>query len=504
MRDVVDLETQLQKDVMNIKKLAEEAGLDFFPVNFEIITKKAMVEFGTYALPNRYSHWTFGKQYGKLKNLSNLGVLEILEMVLNANPARAFLLDSNTLVEHRMVIAHVFAHVDFFKHNYWFSKTNRNMIAEAKFHERRIKELETEYGKKDVEEFLDLCIALQWHVDFYAVFKPKEKQVKKVSSACIRQFANIDEVDMEAGFEKGAGEMEEGKVVTGAAGAGPAAGDRDAAIGLSGQSILYDPAEDKGKEEEAGVAPPSGDMEDRDILKFLLREAPLTEWQKEIVQIVHDEIIYFIPTSLTKIMNEGWATYWHTEICQTYLDFEEFQQFAIRHSELMSSRGLNPYKLGFMMYGEIRKQWDDKFGEGAGLQKIYEIREFEDDVSFVRNYLTQKICDECGLFLFEQDKKTGEMVIKSTSVEDIKVSIINEIANFGKPLIVVRDGDYRDNEELYLEHKFDGRELDMNYAVDVMKALYRIWRRAVHLETILGEKRTLVTYNGEKPVMQNF
>jgi stage V sporulation protein R len=509
MSEILDLEKQLKKDVANIKKLAEEANLDFFPVNFEVITKKAMVEFGTYALPNRYSHWTFGKDYGRLKNLSNLGVLEILEMVLNADPATAFLLDSNTLVEHQMVIAHVFAHCDFFKNNYWFSKTNRNMINEAKFHERRIQELENEHGKKPVEEFIDVCLSIQWHVDFYEVFKPEEQQIRVLSSADRSRFNMSSDIaaDVEAASCPEPPEDE----TNGSRSAYEAGGQtklEDSPTPGRGPIISSDEGAAASSSRESGAGKQASSFSDnlcdeRDLLKFLMREAPLEDWQREILQIVHDEIIYFAPTSLTKIMNEGWATYWHTELCQKYLDFEDFSQFAVKHSELMSSKGMNPYKIGFMIYEDLKNRWDEKDGEGAGLKKIFEVRRFEDDVSFIRNYLTQDICDKCGLFLFEQDGNTGEMVITSTNVEDIKSSIINELINFGKPVIVVRDYDYNHNRELYMQHKYDGRELDMEYAIDVMKAMYRTWKRSIHLETIRDDKRLLVSYNGDKPELRH-
>jgi len=503
MTEINNLEKQLQKDVWNLKKLAEKAGLDFFPVNFEVITKKAMIEFGTYALPNRYSHWTFGKSYGKLKNLTNLGVLEILEMVLNSDPARAFLLDSNTSVENKMVIAHVFAHVDFFKHNYWFSKSHRNMLDEARFHERRILELERKFGKKDVEEFLDLCISLQWHVDFYQIFKPKEQEVKVISDRHRKFMLSDDFLNQGEGSPAGSAESCEGcqkseNDTSKDEGIGVVIGSEPDQPNLGSFSEGAEAGDNK-------ILPPDSNYpEERDLLNFLRENAPLEDWQKEILQIIHDEVIYFAPTSLTKIMNEGWATYWHVELCREYLDFEEFNKFAIKHSELMASKGLNPYKVGYLVYKNIRKRWDEDYGEGEGLKKLFEVREFDDDVSFIRNYLSQEICDECGLFLFEQDPKTGEMVITSTNVEDIKASIINELLNFGKPLIVVLDPNYGDNKEMYMLHKFDGRELDMNYAVDVMKALFKIWKTTIHLETILNGKRTLVSYNGDKPSMQNF
>ena len=169
-------QTQLQEEVLKLQRIAKEKGLDFFPVNFEVITKKAIVEFGTYVLPNRFSHWTFGREYGKLQKFHELGILEILEMVINADPACAFLLDSNTSVENRMVIAHVFAHVDFFKNNLWFSKTNRQMLTDTRFYEERIKQLEELHGKEVIEKVLDVCLSIQWYVDFYGTFATQEKK----------------------------------------------------------------------------------------------------------------------------------------------------------------------------------------------------------------------------------------------------------------------------------------------------------------------------------------
>ncbi len=504
-----EIESSLQQEVWRIKELAEKKGLVFCPVNFEMITKKAMVEFGTYVLPSRYSHWTFGKDFGKLQKLHELGILQILEMVINTNPSIAFLLDSNSIVEQRMVIAHVFAHVDFFTNNYWFSKTNRNMLAETEFSEKRVAQLEFEHGREAIEKALDACLSLQWHVDFYSEFKSKVEKKKIIPRLTLQSLGldlGLDDIEKKrAEKEKAEKENAQDRERIEKAEREKALLDKKLRSkqhsSVGGASGNYEEAEPAKKEPKKEMPKPKEGEEERDLLLYLLKHAPLKDYEMELLEIVRQETLYFMPNGLTKIMNEGWATYWHTELMREYLSFEEFQSFAQKHAELMSSEGLNPYKLGYMLYDSIVKRWDKEYGKGAGMKKIFEVRQFEDDVSFINNYLTQDICDECGLFIYEEDPYSGEMRIKSTKVEDIKQSVVLQILNFGKPVIVVKDGDYRGNRELYLQHKFDGRELDRAYAEDVMKALYQLWRRPVHVESYYKDKKCLYTYDGKEHSM---
>ncbi|MEM2899207.1 MAG: SpoVR family protein [Thermoplasmata archaeon] len=491
-----EIERQLQKEVWAIKELAEKKGLKFCPVNFEIITKKAMVEFGTYVLPSRYSHWTFGKDFGKLQKLHELGILQILEMVINTEPAVAFLLDSNTLIEHRMVIAHVFAHVDFFTNNYWFSKTNKNMLAESEYAEKRVAELEYEYGKEEIEKVLDACLSMQWHVDFYSEFRPKVEKKKVIPRLTMKSLGLDLGLEEKESRDNGKRSERKGKDEE----VEKEKKEKERYESKYGKSQNRDVEREEGKKKvgnEEGLDSQEV-KEEKDLLKYLIRNAPLKDYEMEILEIVREESLYFMPNALTKIMNEGWATYWHVELMREYLSFEEFQSFAQKHAELMAADGLNPYKLGYMIYDSIVKRWDKEYGKGEGLKKIFEVRQFEDDVSFINNYLTQEICDACGLFIYEEDPYSGERRIKSTKVEDIKKMIISQIMNFGKPVIVVKNGDYRGNRELYLVHKYDGRELDRVYTEDVLKSIFRLWRRPVHVETVYRGKKSLFSYDGKE------
>src|SRR5438552_11024981 len=155
----------LEQAVEQIWEVARRFGLDPYPTNFEIVPASVMYEVGSYALPGRYSHWTFGKAYHRQKMMYDFGLSKIYEVVINTNPAYGFLLETNSLLQNKMVIAHVLGHVDFFKNNIYFSKTNRRMVDEVSIHAQRIAECEFKYGRKVVEEFLDAVISIEEHID---------------------------------------------------------------------------------------------------------------------------------------------------------------------------------------------------------------------------------------------------------------------------------------------------------------------------------------------------
>src|SRR5437588_12112121 len=157
---------ELEEAVEQIWEIATaKFGLDPFAVRFEIVPASVMYEIGSYALPGRYSHWTFGKAYHRMKMMYDFGLSKIYEVVINSNPSYAVLLETNSPTQNKMVIAHVLGHIDFFKNNVYFSKTNRRMVDEAGLHARRMGEYEFKYGRKVVEEFLDAVLSIEEHVD---------------------------------------------------------------------------------------------------------------------------------------------------------------------------------------------------------------------------------------------------------------------------------------------------------------------------------------------------
>src|SRR5512138_2490836 len=162
---------ELESAVEQIWDIAIRFGLDPYPTNFEIVPATVMYEVGSYALPGRYSHWTFGKAYHRMKTMYDFGLSRIYEVVINTNPSYGFLLETNSPVQNKMVIAHVLGHVAFFKNNTYFSKTNRRMVESVSTHAQRMMEYEFRHGRKTVERFLDAVLAIEEHIDPYFFIK---------------------------------------------------------------------------------------------------------------------------------------------------------------------------------------------------------------------------------------------------------------------------------------------------------------------------------------------
>src|ERR671928_381109 len=156
---------ELEKSLERIWEVARRFGLDPYPVRFEIVPATVMYEIGSYALPGRYSHWTFGKAYHRMKTMYDFGLSKIYEVVINTNPSYGFLLETNSPVQNKLVMAHVLGHVDFFKNNVYFSRTNRRMVETVSTHAGRMSEYEFRYGRKTVERLLDAVLAIEEHID---------------------------------------------------------------------------------------------------------------------------------------------------------------------------------------------------------------------------------------------------------------------------------------------------------------------------------------------------
>lgn len=463
---------QLEYAVAEITEVASGFGLDFYPMRYEICPADIIYTFGAYGMPTRFSHWSFGKTFHKMKMQYDFGLSKIYELVINSDPCYAFLLDGNSLIQNKLIVAHVLAHCDFFKNNVRFSKTNRNMVESMSATAERIRQYEIEYGTDEVEKFIDAVLAIQEHVD-PTLTKPyranrEDREPARDTSAVSRErrFGYEDLWDLDN--QKPPAEAEKKK--------GPS---------------KFPPAPEK------------------DLMLFIEEYAPyLKDWQRDIMTMLRDEMLYFWPQLETKIMNEGWASYWHQRILRELdlTDAETIEYSKLNSSVVVPSRhSLNPYYLGLKIFEDIEKRWDnpsredrERFGYqgGEGRKKIFEVREFDSDLSFIRNYMTKKLCDELDLYVFE--KKGPEWKITDKSWENIRDQLVYSRVNGGFPYIVVENGDFERNGELYLKHEYEGMELDLKYVERTIPYIHQLWGKPVHLESVIENKKVLFTYDGKK------
>lgn len=449
-----------------IEKIAEQArkfGLDFYDMRFEICPADIIYTFGAYGMPTRFSHWSFGKAFHKMKTQYDYNLSRIYELVINSNPCYAFLLDGNSLIQNKLVIAHVFAHCDFFKNNFHFKNTNRNMIESMAVSADRIRGYEQKYGRDKVEGFIDDVLSIQEHIE-PDLYKPRQKLSAKPEQQ--RQETPYDD--------------------------------------------LWYLGEEKPKQEDSNNLPKKFPPEpEKDLLSFMAAHAKnLEEWQRDILCIIREEMLYFWPQMETKIMNEGWASYWHARIMREIdLTEEETIEFAKMNAGILqpSRMSINPYLVGLKIWEDIEKRWDnpteeekEKYGRagGEGRAKMFEVRTTENDISFIRNYLTKELVEDLDLYLFK--KVYTRWQVTETDWEKVREGMVTLLTNCGYPVIKVEDADYNLNGELYLKHYHDGRDLDIFFLEKTLPGVYRIWKRTVHLETILDNKKYLFSYNGER------
>ena len=279
-------------------------------------------------------------------------------------------------------------------------------------------------------------------------------------------------------------------------------------------------AQRKKIEERARAAKRFPERPEKDVLAFLIEHAPIENWQRDILSIVREESYYFAPQALTKIMNEGWATYWHARIMtEKCLEPGEVVDFADHHSATLgTSPGvLNPYKLGVEMWRDIEDRWNKgKFGRefeecddlarkrswdlklGRGREKIFEVRRIYNDLTFIDDFLTKEFCEEQQLFVYKHNAQSNRYEINDRDFETIKRTLLFRLTNMGHPVLQVVDGNFRNRTELLLKHSHEGADLDLEEARDALKNLQRIWRRPVNLETAVEDQVKLLTFDGQK------
>jgi stage V sporulation protein R len=465
---------ELEKAVERIWEIARRSGLDPYPTNFELVPATIMYEFGSYGLPGRFSHWSRGKAYYRMKTEYDYGLSKIYELVVNTNPSYAFLMEQNDLLQNKVVVAHVLGHTDFFKHNVYFKHTGANMIDKVSVNADRIRKYEYDHGSAQVERFLDAVLAIEEHID-------PNVHVRRVE-------------------ERGAREKDERK--------GPRESEYDDLWSLADRDARKAAEEERERERVRKRRRFPAEPE-KDLLLFMARYAPnLEEWQRDILLIVREEMLYFVPQMRTKILNEGWASLWHSRIMREMdLTDGEFTAFAQMHAGVLAPNRMriNPYHLGYKLLEDIERRWDNpteeervKLGRqpGMGRQKILEVRETESDVSALRNYLTKELIEDLDLYLYR--KEGDEWVIVEKNWEKVRDGIVASMTNFGYPYITVVDADFNGNTELCLRHQFEGQELDIPYAQKTLEYIHHIWSRPVHLETVMEGTPVRFSYDGQK------
>jgi stage V sporulation protein R len=461
LQDLIDWDAKIRDKVA-------EFGLDCYPQEFEICDHTGMLGYMAYSgMPSHYPHWSYGKSYEKLKTLYDHGMSGLpYEMVINANPAIAYLMRDNTLLLQILTMAHVYGHNDFFKNNFTYRTTRAELTIETfKAHALRVRRYveDPSIGIDSVEHVLDAAHALAWQCRRNLAIRkvPRDEQVRRAIEAAQPKVDPFKKIHVPQEFHE--------------------------------PEVHRVPLEP-----------------DEDLLLFIRDHNPfLAEWEKDLLTIADEEAKYFIPMMETKIMNEGWASYWHKQIVES-LGLEQglHLEFIVRHNQVIRPLPgqLNPYHLGFRIWEDLYRRYTKPTPEElerdgtpakSGMEKLFEAREVERDSSFIRRYLTEELMRDMDLF--EYQARGSDLVVDKVSDEEgwreVKETLIRSVGTSSIPVIKVEDADFGHNHTLYLRHDHDGRDLHLEYAEKTLAYLQRLWGRECVLETTLQGKRSQLCYS---------
>ncbi|HEY0060810.1 MAG TPA: SpoVR family protein [Telluria sp.] len=428
--------------------LAQELGLDFYPVSFDLVPANFMLEIAVYGLPVRMRHWSFGVRYIHQLVRQHMGHSRIFEVMFPGDPCQAFLQEQNSLAENTLVTAHVLGHADFAKNNQLFTRfmamAGGHILEQSAARAHRLERALTAHGQARVEAVLDAALALETHIDvnqplhrpLYPAFVPPPAEPAPDPFGA--RFARLPGAPRAAPFD------------------------------------------------DAPRRPPLPPQPETDLLWFIAHYAPdMAEWERDIFLAVREEAFYFHPIYACQIMNEGWASYWHARLLReaTFLPEPLYLAAIKAHSDVVRpyaggqelALSVNPYHLGFSMWEHIIEQ--------HGMEKARQICREEDDFGFVRNYLDQDLADELDLFVYET-RKDGETKIANRDIRAIREAILGPKYNYGAPAITVLRTGADGALELHHDYLRDGRGLDLTQAEKVVEYVSRLWRRPVTLHTV--------------------
>ena len=416
-----------------IIELAKSYNLDWFPINYEVCDYYEMIGHMSYhGLPSHYDHWSYGKSFEKTHQMYNLGMEGLpYELIINTNPSIAYLMRENPLYLQIVIMAHCIGHSDFFKNNKEFKNTRPDSaVSRFRNAKKRIRKYieDPSIGISKVEKILDSAHAVRFQTEWYDVKRESEKDKFNNYAKLIRE----DKSGRYSNFD------------------------------------LY----------KTPIEP------DFDVLKFLVDHGRhLTSWEKDLISIVREESLYFIPQIKTKIMNEGWASFWHYKILHELEVPQDLHiPFLKTHNQVIRPHvgKINPYNLGFYIFQKLERE--------RGLDFCFFVREVYNDISFIREFLDHESMLELNIFSYSRKKEryTIDEISDEEGWRGAKQSLINNIGMNGMPRIFVSELERTGG--LILEHEHDGRDLDLTYAEEVISHISDLWEDVVRLKTIIEEE----------------
>ncbi|NLI77452.1 MAG: SpoVR family protein [Candidatus Riflebacteria bacterium] len=488
------------------KRIARDHGLRFSDETIEYVTtNEDMIRLSPKGMiPTMYDYWVHDVYVLQDKGKYDLYPHNPYETVINTRPPLSFYNDNNPDWLNIMIFYHVIAHIDFFQNNVFFAKTwSDDFCGRALAHANVIKELRYEKGRW-VDYVIEFARNMDNLVDFAGdLARPGETKTVSVAEAKFNYF--FDEYLQEVVKVNTFRYVEELNRYNELAAKNDPATARNLFLAYVDQKFV-DFALKFEKRIKTRKRVPG------DVMEYVMEHSTKlnkaeNDWMKHVIQIVRETSLYFQPQIRTKILNEGWASYWHEKLflADPRLRTHEFDFSRINAGVVSLSRvGLNPYAVGLRMFKyleakadrgmltydfekvgdyEARKAYDQK--TGAGRQFIFDVRTYHADATAINQFIDQDFVNEFNLFVvgkrINKSRTAWEYYIKSRRAEDYKKKMLESL--YHPPQIRVDQEITANSGALYLVHTFEGKELVREYIPNTMLGIEFLWGGKVILET---------------------
>jgi len=482
-----------------VKELADEAGLSLVPIEFDIVPENKMLEIMAYGMPGQISNWKFGRDYERLRTIFDHteGSLP-LEVVNTTNPARAYLMKNNSFTIQALVMTHVYGHVAFSTMNQYHAELDKDLVSKMIAASKRFNDYERKYGIDIVEQTVDAGHSIYYHSSPFESEETEEEKRERIfeqtkQKAHIRKATEYDDLmTVETEMQK------------------QASIERD----------LFNHKLWMTLKNRIPVEPTE------DMLRFIIDNSRvLSEWQKDILELLRKQGRYIHPHIKTKYMNEGFATWWHETTMrklfqEELLTSEEHAEFNYMNAFVKAKNkfSMNPYLIGCTMWYdlidrydkgqfgdeyeeepdmEVKKNWDT--GAMLGHEKMLETLRTHNDWSFMMNVLTTDLVRELEMYIYvlKKDYHSAKIVITDKQAEEIRELIVKSFAHSGIPRILVNEG----KRELHLEHRHAGMDLDAEYTQKTLDHIAYLWGDDVDLSTKVGKEKANKVYKAINPYL---
>ena len=477
---------------------AQDFGLVFHDIEWDVIPDQKMFEIMAYRIPGNISSWKYGRDYERIRTI-NENVYDglPLEVVINSDPARAYLMKSNTIGQQVLVMAHVIGHVAFFTMSKYFAETRKDMIQLLATAAERFNKYEQNFGIDELEMIIDAGHALQLHS---SPFDNTSEQAKKdrVFEMLKRKKHGVNTSEFRD-ILYDIGEEDANKMD----------------INLFNQKLL------RRIKQRTPIEPAP------DILRYVIDHSnKLEDWQKDVLEILRQEGRYFWPQIQTKYMNEGFATFWHEKLVKklwqdNLLNNDDMAQFNYSNSLVKAKHPLsmNPYMIGCRIWEDIverwnkgrhgrewehcesakeKENWNTKAGEGY--KKMFSVLESYTDWFFMMDFLTAELVDDMDMYIFvtKETPNTVDLVRTKHDADQVRQMIINSFAMSQIPEIAITNINYKNSGQLYMKHNHAGMDLQLMFATKTMEHIFDLWGQPVWLETIINKQKVLLHIDADR------